>query len=67
MNKKQPYVGVGLTGQAKRKWSQPCFRLNAFVVVEVDVIVDHLVGILKRFRLVPVNALGFEDAKEIFG
>ena len=67
MNKKQPYVGVGLTGLAKRKRSQSGFRLNAFVVVEVDVIVDHFVGILKRFRLVPVNTLGFKDAEEIFG
>ena len=66
MNKKQPYVGVGLTGLAKRKWSQSCFRLNAFVVVEVDIIADHLVGFLKGTRLVPVNSLGFENSKEVF-
>ena len=66
MNKKQPYVGVGLTGLTKRKRSQSCFRLDAFVVVEVAIIVDHLVGFLKGLLLVPVNALGFEDAKEVF-
>ena len=40
--------------------------MDAFVVIEVDVIVNHLVGFLKSFRLVSVDTLCFEDSKEIF-
>ena len=55
-----------LTGLAKRKRSQSCFQLNALMVVEVDVIVNHFIGLFKSLRLVSIDALGFQDAKEIF-
>lgn len=54
------------TGLAKRKRSQSCFQLNALVVVEVNVVVDHFIGLIKSLRLVSVYALSFQDAEEIF-
>ena len=55
-----------LTGLAKRKRSQSCFQLNALMVVEVDVIVNHFIGLYERLWLVPVDTFCFQDAKEIF-
>ena len=36
------------------------------MVVKEDISVDHLVGLREGGRFVAVNALGFEDGKEIF-
>ena len=54
------------TGLAKRKRSLSCFQLKALVVVEVDVVVDHFIGLFKSLRFVFVDTFGFQNAKEIF-
>ena len=36
------------------------------MVVEVNVVVDHFIGLFKSLRLVSVYALSFQDAEEIF-
>ena len=51
---------------AQRERHYSCFNLNALVVVEMNVAVNHIVGICESFGLVPVNAFCLEDGKEIF-
>ena len=50
-----------LSGEALRKRRLSSFKLDALMVVEVGIAVNHLVGLRKRSRFVPVNALCFED------
>ncbi len=44
-----------------RKRRLSSFELDALMVVEVDIAVNHLVRLRKGNRFVPVNALCFED------
>lgn len=37
------------------------------MIVKVDKIINELPGMLKCGKFLPVDALGFEDGKEIFG
>lgn len=60
----QEYKVLG--GVAQRQGRHSCFVLDSFVVVKVDVSVNHLVRLGKRSRFVPVDALCLEDGKEIF-
>ena len=36
------------------------------MVIEVDVLVDQIVGLLKRFELLAVDAFCFQDTEKIF-
>ena len=60
---KGTYVGKHevLSGEASRQRRLSSFELDAFMVVEVDIAVNHLVCLRKRGRFVPVNALCLED------
>ncbi len=49
-----------------RKRRLSSFELDALVVVEVDIAVNHLICFCEGGRFVPVNALCFEDGEEIF-
>lgn len=42
------------------------FQLNTLMVIKVDIIVNHFIGLFKSLWFVSVDALGFQDAKEIF-
>lgn len=42
------------------------FRLNTLMVIKVDIIVNHFIGLFKSLWFVSVDALSFQDAKEIF-
>ena len=53
-----------LTPQFKR--SQFSFKLNTLIIVEIYVIINDKTILIKRFEFDYVNALGFEDRKEIF-
>jgi len=53
-----------LASQFKR--SQFCFKLNALVIVEVDIIIDQLPCFSECFDLRSVNTFCFEDREEIF-
>ena len=55
-----------LAGVAQRQRRHSCFALDTFVVVKVDVTVDHLVGFRKGGRFVAVDAFCFENGEEIF-
>ena len=50
-----------LSGEAARQRCLSSFELDALMVVEVDIPVNHLVCLRKRGRFVPVNALCLED------
>ena len=65
MNKNPTCRGIS-TGLAPLTLHQSCFQLNALMVGEVDVIVNHFIGPFKSLWLVSVDALCFQDAKEIF-
>ena len=52
---------------AQRQRRHSCFILDALVVIEVDVPVDQIVGFTNHLRLVPVDALRFQNREEIFG
>ena len=41
------------------KRRQFCFELNPFMIVEKDIVRDELAGLVRRFRFVPVDTLGF--------
>ena len=60
---KGTYVGKHevLSGEAARQRCLSSFELDALMVVEVDIPVNHLVCLRKRGRFVPVNALCLED------
>ena len=60
---KGTYVGKHevLSGEASRQRRLSSFELDALMVVEVDIPVNHLVCLRKRGRFVPVNALCLED------
>ena len=47
------------------KRCQFCFQLYSFVVVEVDVIVNNLLGLLEGEKLGLVNGFFFEMPKEV--
>ena len=51
---------------AKRERSHSEFCLDALVVVEVDIAVNHGVGFAQRGRFVAVDAFGFENGEEVF-
>src|SRR5699024_261769 len=55
------------TGLAKRERSQASLCLEALVVIEVDVLVDQIVGLLKCLELLAVDAFCFQDTEKIFG
>ena len=42
------------------------FELDALMVVEVDIAVDHFVCFRKSSRFVSVDTLSLEDGEEIF-
>ena len=65
---KGTYVGKHevLSGEASRQRRLSSFELDAFMVVEVDIAVNHLVGFRESSWFVAVNALCFKDGKEIF-
>src|SRR5699024_3010545 len=68
--KKRPARGrtsESKTGLAKRERSQASLCLEALVVVEVDVLVDQIVGLLKCLELLAVDAFCFQDTEKIFG
>ena len=54
------------TGLAKRERRQASLCLEPLVVIEVNVLVDQIVRLLKRPDLLSVDAFGFEYTKEIF-
>ena len=43
----------------------PHFELDALVAVEVNKLINHFVGLREGSRLAPVDALCFENRKEI--
>ena len=45
---------------------QFCFSLDALVVIEINIVVDQYIGLLKGGSLMSVNTLGFENGKEVF-
>lgn len=53
-----------LAPQFKR--SQFSFKLNTLIIVEIYVIINYKADLIKRFEFDSVNALRFEDRKEIF-
>lgn len=53
-----------LAPQFKR--SQFSFKLNTLIIVEIYVIINDKSSLIKRCEFDSVNALGFEDRKEIF-
>ena len=55
-----------LGGEASRKRRLSSFELDALVIVEVDVSVNHLVGFREGSWFVAVNALCLENGEEIF-
>ena len=55
------------TGLAKRERSQASLCLEPLVVIEVDVLVDQIVGLLKCLELLAVDAFCFQDTEKIFG
>ena len=56
-----------LAGVAQCQRRHSCFRLDALVVVKVDVTVNLLIGFIEKDgRFVAVDALGFENGEEIF-
>lgn len=60
---KGTYVGKHevLSGEASRQRCLSSFELDAFMVVEVDIAVNHLVGFRESSWFVAVNALCLED------
>lgn len=42
------------------------FQLNTLMVIKVDIIVNRFIGLFKSLWFVSVDALSFQDAKEIF-
>lgn len=42
------------------------FQLNTLMVIKVDIIVNHFISLFKSLWFVSVDALSFQDAKEIF-
>lgn len=50
---------------AQRERRHSSLYLDAFVVVKMNVSINHLVGFVKGGRLVAIDALRFEDRKEI--
>lgn len=42
------------------------FRLNTLMVIKVDIIVNHFISLFKSLWFASVDALSFQDAKEIF-
>ena len=54
-------------GEAARQRCLSSFELDTLVVAEVYVLVNHLVSFREGVWFLPVNALCFEDGKEIFG
>jgi len=51
---------------AKRERRHSEFRLDALVVVEVDITVDHSVDLTERSGFVTVDTFCFENGKEVF-
>ena len=59
-------VNESKTGLAKRERSQASLCLEPLVVIEVNVFVNQVIGLLKCFELLAVDTFGFQNAKEIF-
>ena len=55
-----------LGGEASLQRRLSSFELDTLVVAEVYVLVNHLVSFREGVWFLPVNALCFEDGKEIF-
>ena len=55
-----------LSGEALRQRRLSSFELDALMVVEVDIAVDHFVCFRKSSRFVSVDTLSLEDGEEIF-
>ena len=36
------------------------------MIVEIDIVIDQLIGLIEGSGLMPVNAFCFEDGEEIF-
>ena len=60
-------VNESKTGLAKRERSQASLCLEPLVVIEVNVFVNQVIGLLKCFELLAVDTFCFQDTKEIFG
>ena len=54
-----------LTSYFKR--SQFCFKLNSFVIVEMDIFIYEEASLLIGFERGSVNTLCLQDGEEIFG
>lgn len=48
------------------EWRQFCFRLDALMIVEENIIVNERSGLRESLNFGPVDALCFENGKEIF-
>ena len=55
-----------LSGVAQRQRRHSCFRLDAFVVVKVDITVNHFIGLGEGCRFVAVDTLCFENREMNF-
>ena len=69
-HKKAPDVGLynssnELAPQLQR--CQFCFSLNTVVIVVIDIFPYEQASLLISFEFNPMNTLGFENRKEIFG
>ena len=49
----------------KRERGHASFELDALIVVEVDIAINEIVCFAECSRLMPVEALNFEDGEEI--
>ncbi|EFB76558.1 hypothetical protein SUBVAR_04927 [Subdoligranulum variabile DSM 15176] len=47
-------------------FDEPLQIVRTAQIVEMDVLVDQMVGLLKCLELLAINALRFENGKEIF-
>lgn len=50
--------------QRQRRHSGLC--LDALVVVEMNITINHFIGFIEGHRFVSVNTLGFENGEKIF-
>ena len=60
-------VNESKTGLAKRERSQASLCLEPLVVIEVNVFVNQVIGLLTCLELLAVDAFCFQDTEKIFG
>ena len=56
-----------LVGEASRQRRLSSLKLDALVIVKVDISVNHLIGRRESGWLMSGNTLCFQDGEEIFG